>query len=341
MPRKISPDRTYGEKIIALFAKLLFSNEKHSLIELSRMLHCSKQTVMRMVDDITLGYSVHLDSTKEEGKRYYQIKKKSTRIPMTNISESELHVLQMCRAFTEHLLGRQFFDEAALALIKSQALLPDGKTVSSKHFASYIPGRIDYTPQHEIIRTLIKSMDEKKVCKVTYKAIMAKRAKTFYIKPLKIFSHKDTIYLHARIAKYPGKPYKEPSFDPLIAIQRIKNMEITDRSFEFPANYDFEKKFNENFGVIKEDAFDVAIEFSGFAANYVNERIWSPDQKITKKKGDKIKLAFTASSAPELISWILSFGAEAEVIKPDWLIEEVSGEIENMRQLYVRSDLNT
>jgi predicted DNA-binding transcriptional regulator YafY len=163
---------------------------------------------------------------------------------------------------------------------------------------------------------------------------MAKRAKTFYIKSLKIFSHKDTIYLHARIAKYPGKPYKEPTFNPLMAIQRIKKLEITDRSFEFPTNYDFEKTFNENFGVIKEDAYEVAIEFSGFAARYVNERIWSPDQKITKKKGDKIKLAFTASSVSELISWILSFGAEAKVIKPDWLIEKVSGEIDNLQKLY-------
>ena len=94
---------------------------------------------------------------------------------------------------------------------------------------------------------LIKAMDEKKICKTAYKRIMADRAKTFFIKPLKIFSQKDTIYLHARMAIYPGKPYKEPDFDPLLAIHRIKNLELTERSFEFPKDYDLEKFLNTDF----------------------------------------------------------------------------------------------
>lgn len=334
MPKKTDPDRTYGQNIIALFAKLLFSNEKHSLIDLSRMLNCSKQSVMRMVDDITSFYDVPLTESYEGKRKYYEIKKSHGAAPLVNISESELHVLQMCRAFTEQLLGRQLFDEASRALLKSQALLPDGKTVSSKHFASFIPGSIDYTAQHEIIRSLIKAMDEKKVCKITYKSIMAQKAKTFYIKPLKIFSHKDTIYLHARMAKYPGKLYKEPRYDPLLAIQRIKNIEITDTFFEFPANYDFEKIFNENFGVIKEKAFEVTIELSGYAAQYAGERTWSADQKITSRKDGKIKLTFTASSTPELFAWILSFGAEAKILKPDFLVEEVQSRIKKMINQY-------
>jgi len=334
MPKKIAPDIKYGQKIITLFAKLMFSNEKHSLVDLSRMLDCSKQSVMRMVDEITSYYDVPLTESFEGRRKYYQIKKRPGALPMVNISESELHVLQMCRAFTENLLGRRLFDEASRALLKSQALLPDGKTVSSKHFASFIPGSIDYTAQHEILRSLIKSMDEKNVCKISYKSIMAKKAKTIYIKPLKIFSHKDTIYLHARMAKYPGKVYREPTFDPLLALQRIIELEITDTFFEFPADYDFEKIFNENFGVIKEKAFKVVIEFSGYAAQYVDERVWSPDQKIAQKKDGKVELTFTASSAPELTSWILSFGAEAKVIKPDWLVEDVVGEIKTMGGSY-------
>ena len=70
---------------------------------------------------------------------------------------------------------------------------------------------------------------------------MAARTKTFYIKPLKIFSHKDSVYVHACLARAPGKPYREPEFNPLLAIHRIKKVELTDRLFEFPKNYDFEK----------------------------------------------------------------------------------------------------
>ena len=65
------------------------------------------------------------------------------------------------------------------------------------------------------------------------------------------------------------------------------------------------------------------MEFTGYAAEYVAERIWSPDQKLIKKKDGTVKLKFSASSAPELISWVLSFGDEAKVLKPNWLIDRI------------------
>ena len=334
MPKKINSDSKYGQKIITLFAKLMFSNEKHSLVDLARTLECSKQSVMRMIDDITMFYGVQLTESYEGKRKYYQIAQKPGAVPLVSMSESEFHVLQMCRAFTEHLLGRQLFGEAAQALMKSQALLPEDNVVSGKHFASLIPGNIDYTPHHRNIRTLIRAMDEKKVCRIAYLSLMSESAKTFYIKPLKIFSHKDTVYLHARMAKSPGKPYKEPKYDPLLAIHRIKELEITDRTYDFPANYDFEKTFNQNFGVIKEKAFDVVLEFQGYAAKYVSERTWSPGQEIAQLSGGKIRLTFTTSSRPELVSWILSFGAEAKVLAPEWLVAEVSSVIREMAGKY-------
>jgi len=181
MPRKRDYDRTYGQKIISLFAKLLFSRRGHSLIELSQMMNCSKQSIMRMVDDITMSYDVEISESYEGRRKYYQIKRAPGSIAPINLSESELSVLQMCRAFTEHLLGGKLFEEAARALGKSQTLVPGGKAVSSRHFASFIPGTIDYTPHHQSIHSLIRAMEERKICKITYKSIMAKRAKPFYI----------------------------------------------------------------------------------------------------------------------------------------------------------------
>ena len=339
MPEKRDPYSSYGRKIISLFAKLLFSRQSHSLIELSRMLSCSKQTVLRLVDDIRLAYGVDIEESIENRRKYYRIKRKIGVDPSLNLTETEISVLHMCRAFTEHLLGRQLFEEAAQALGKSQAHLSGNSRIDSRHFASFIPGTIDYTPHHQSIHLLIRAMEDRKVCKIIYKSIMAKSAKTFYIKPLKIFSHKDTIYLHVRMARYPGKPYKEPDFDPLLAIHRIINLEITEKSFEFPKDYDFEKTFNQNFGVIKDDAFKVELEFTGYPAKYVAERIWSPDQKLTKKKDGTVKLRFSASSKPELISWILSFGDEVKVIKPKWLVEIIKDSISKMKNVYYNFNL--
>jgi predicted DNA-binding transcriptional regulator YafY len=337
MPEKKDYYSSYGQKLITLFAKLLFTQRSHSLIELSRMLNCSKQTVMRLVDDIRRSYGVKIEEFLEGKRKYYRIKRLSGSIPSINVTESELNALYMCKAFTEHLMGKKSFDEASQALEKNQAILAPEKVPSPDHFASFISGSIDYTPHQDTIRVLIDAMDNGRICRVTYKSIMAARAKTFYIKPLKIFSHIDSVYVHACLARTPGKPYSEPEFDPLLAIHRIKKVEITDRLFEYPKNYDFEKTFKQNFGVIKEDAFEVEVEFTGWAACFVSERIWSPDQKIHKSNG-KTKLTFSASSEPELISWVLSFGDEATILKPRWLYERVSKSINLMQRKYKRTD---
>lgn len=333
MPEKRDYYSSYGQKLISLFAKLLFTQRSHSLIELARMLNCSKQTVLRLVDDIRRSYGVEIEEFLEGKRKYYRIKRLSKNTPSLNITESELSALYMCKTFAEHLMGKEMFAEASRALEKNQSHLSAENQVATQHFASFKTGSIDYTPHQDSIRILIEAMDNNKICKITYKSMMASRAKSFYIKPLKIFSHKDSVYLHAHLARTPGKPYCQPEFNPLLAVHRIKKVEITERLFAYPKNYDFDKAFKQNFGVIKENAFNVEVEFTGWAAKYVSERIWSPDQKIVQNNG-KTVLTFSSSSEPELISWVLSFGGEARLNKPQRLVNEAKDLIANMKQNY-------
>ena len=116
-------------------------------------------------------------------------------------------------------------------------------------------------------------------------------------------------------------------------------MEITERFFEFPKKYDFDKVFKQNFGVIKENAIDVEIEFKGYFAKYVAERIWSPGQSIHKKNG-KTNLQFSAASKSELLSWVMSFGGDAKVLKPEWLIKDIEQELQIMQSSYINTKRN-
>ena len=304
-----------------------------SLRSHSRMLKCSKQTVLRLVDDIRRSYGVEIEEFLEGKRKYYRIKHFRNGTPSLNITASELSALCMCKTFAEHLMGKEMFEEASRAIEKSQANQSVEKLEAFQHFDSFRSGSIDYSPYQETIHSLIEAMDERKICRVTYKSIIATKAKSFYIKPLKIFSHKDSVYVHAQLARAPGKTYVKPQFDPLLAIHRIKKVELTERKFKFPANYDFDKAFKQNFGVIKEDAFKLEVEFTGWAARYVSERIWSPDQKIHKKNG-KMKITFSASSEPEVTSWVLSFCDEAKVLKPIWLKNNIKSKISSMSDVY-------
>ena len=336
MPPKIQSDKDHGQKVIELFFKLFFSPYEYSLTELAVELECSKQTVGRIIDKINYSIEgIKIEDFTRNRKRYFKINKEDIPVKAMNLSQSEYGLLQMCCSFTRHLMGKEAFDQAVAALGKSQVLIKDKKTISSKHFASFIPGTIDYSEHQKIIKDLTLAMENKKVCKLTYQSLWNQKATQFYIKPLKLFSKNDTIYLHAQMAKAPGKIYKEPDYDPLLVVHRMQNIEVTDTSFEFPENFDFEKMFNRNFGVMKEDAFQIKIEFSGYAAKHVRERIWSEDQVINEKGDGVLELTFTATSDIEALSWVLSFGHEARVLEPDWFVEDVREELKKIIQMYL------
>ncbi len=72
-----------------------------------------------------------------------------------------------------------------------------------------------------------------------------------------------------------------------------------------------------------ETPFKVRIEFAGWSAAFVSERVWSPDQKMVRKRDGKIELEFSAFSECELIGWVLSFGDEARLVRPVRLRERI------------------
>lgn len=334
MPDKISPYASYGEKIIKLFAKLLFTGQSYSLTELSRMLVCSKQTVLRLMEDIRRSYGVEIEETVVDRNKFYRLKKPGKVPPTLALTGSEMSVLLMCQAFARHLLGNALFEEASTALEKNRALAGPSPEGTGQHFTSYRPGSIDYTPHEESIKTLLKAMEQSRICKVGYRSLLSDRSKTFLVMPLKIFSHNDSMYLSARFAGKPGKKDARREYDPLLAIHRLSAVEMTGDTFEFPADYDFEQIYNHNFGIIKSSAFKVEAEFTGLAARYVSERLWSPDQEIERVDDTTIRLVFSASSEKELVSWVLSFGDEARVVRPEYLAGKIKMALEKMLAKY-------
>jgi predicted DNA-binding transcriptional regulator YafY len=356
MQNRLNPDRTRGMNLISLFAKLFFSAREYSLIALAQELDCSKQTVISLIEELQNQHWIIIDSELRRGRRYYRMRRSNLGKTRMALTDEEMEVLLMCRAFTGHLLGRDQFDIAMSAIHKSRQLMEQGGGADTgwgagqatdggdeafsaglagdAPFGIYRPGAIDYTPHQKHWHTLLEAMDKGRVCEITYKKVLEKKAKRSRIKPLKIFSHRESIYVHARYAKMPGELFKPAPYDPLLALHRIQSVEMTDTPFKMPADYDFEKVFNQHFGVIKGSKFKVKAELSGWAAGYMAERRLSPDQKITRRRGGKMLFEFSATSEPEVMGWILSFGEEAKLLEPEALVTKLRAQLEAVLGFY-------
>jgi len=54
-----------------------------------------------------------------------------------------------------------------------------------------------------------------------------------------------------------------------------------------------------------------------------------------KKADGKIRLIFSSSSEYKLTGWALSFADEARVVKPKWLVKEVSQTIKKIKRVFM------
>lgn len=343
MQTRKSPDRSYGEKLVRLVAKLMFTGQKHSLTDLAKSLGCSKQTVLRLIDDITHAWAVPLRDELRDGRKWVWIERDGRGVPepAALLSETEHRTLQMCRAFTEHLLGRETFDEFERAIEKSGHHLPAGVEDAGAVFGVVRSGVIDYTRHEDLLRTLLQGMEERRVCEVRYRGLGAPAAKTFHIKPLKVFAHRETVYVHARRAMSPGKPYKAPTYDPLLALHRFEGVTLTDTPFRRPPGYDFDKVMNRGFGIWTQKRFRVVLELEGWAAAWARERTWSPDQRVEDLRDGRLRLSFWSTSEPEVVALVLGFGAQARLCEPAPLVEQVRAELGLMAGLYAKGGAAT
>jgi predicted DNA-binding transcriptional regulator YafY len=101
-----------------------------------------------------------------------------------------------------------------------------------------------------------------------------------------------------------------------------------ERHFEVPESFDFDAMVGSAFGVIHEpETQRIRVRFEPGWATWVGERTWHPTQKLEKLDGGRLELTMEVAGHSEVLSWVLSFGAGAEVLEPESLRREVAAEL--------------
>lgn len=112
----------------------------------------------------------------------------------------------------------------------------------------------------------------------------------------------------------------------MLAVERIGLIETTDAAFVYPADFDPEALLDRSFGMFYDDPLEVKIWFSAGQARYIRERQWAQEQKITKRKDGSIVLWMKTSGWWDVKKWVLSFGADAAVLEPVEMRDEIREE---------------
>ena len=110
----------------------------------------------------------------------------------------------------------------------------------------------------------------------------------------------------------------------LFSLNRIKNISVTDETFELPDDYEFSSHCDGGrFGsFIGDEPVDFVIDFYGESREYVKEYIWADNQKLKEfDNEDKTRISLTTSQVFPVLEWVLAQGGNAIPVSPDWFVK--------------------
>ena len=328
MPSKKDPYSSAGQKVLGLYALLLFSGRSYSLPQLAELFHCSKQTILRMMEEIDRHHRLEVDSWHEGGRKWYRARPLRKR-PNVTLNVEDIQQLLLCRDVVRQLLPQDLGRRLGETVEKAAVLLPDYETrqdalESITHFQP--KGMVDYTGHQAQIETLFKAIRERRVCDIVYRAPEWTRSRSLTVAPYRFIVFREAFYVQCRPESALDPP--DPGQDRTLAVHRMASVTSSDRRFNTIADNGIPA--SDAFGLSREAPFQVVVDFVPKAAMYVRERIWSRDQVIQPLPGGGVRLSFTAASRPEVLAWVLSFGGEAVLQSPSDLREELCRRLEAM-----------
>jgi len=193
-------------------------------------------------------------------------------------------------------------------------------------FENYSAGNFDYAPHGETINNLITAIVHKTKCKVTYYNPNEQKDKTFHIEPERMVHYNGGLYVIVYLRYY-------KSFI-MLAIQRIKNLEILKETFKNDHPFNEKEYWKGKFGLFPGDQVEVKLRFDKGIRHHIEGRTWHSSQTVESDKKGNLILTMKVGITPELISWILGWRKYVKIIEPKVLIDQIKKSAEEINKLY-------
>jgi len=327
-------DATPSQRVLGLYSLLLLSGREYSLSQLAEMFGCTKQTVLRMADQVEAFCGMNLERSIKGGQRMYRIRAPRDR-PRVSLSPEDIQQLLLCRDLVMHLLPKGTVQHLFEVISRTTVLLPDfdDREYALESFSTAkFKGVIDYTPHQGTIETLMQAIREGLTCRLVYQPAGGREAERRFA-PVKLMAYREAMYVLGFKLEGTGPP--GPEHARTLAVHRIRSTELLDEAIPEELPDPAEPGL---FGFRMSETFRVKVKFAACVADYVCERQWSEDQKLTRQKNGKVVLEFSAQSEPEVVSWILGFGSTAELLAPRRLLKRLQAEVAALAQKYCPSE---
>jgi proteasome accessory factor B len=274
-----------------------------------------------------------LEQSDGTSERTWQLPLGYKGLPQIAISPYELMSLHLAKSHLAYLKGTPFVEDLDSVIAKVEAGLP-AKTANHlerivRAFTPLQRGTRSYAGNNDLLHQLRKALLLQLTVELTYKKPYVDKATKYRVNPYALLLYEHGLYVRG----YSHRSHAERQF----AVDRMKQVTLSEDRFEIPASYSSTERYAQQFGLIEEQPQKVRIWFSRDVAHLMSERQWHPSQRIKKLKNGSVELSFHAGGLDEIAWWVLSWGKEAKVLSPPKLVKIMTDQLLKSLKHYSRA----
>lgn len=315
--------------MIALLQRLQ-SGQGENADGLANACDVSRRTVFRDIESLKeAGVPIEFDSSDQK----YRIDAAHFLQP-TNLTLEEALSVVMLAGRVGDLERDSVFSAAISAASKIEASLPAGMQDQLREVAE----AVDYRPpaanplneKSEVYRTLLTASVKHRVVQMDYNCLTEFREFTSTVHPYHLLFQERSWYLIG----YSPRHESIRTFN----LGRIRNAALTDERFERPESFSIKKHLRNAWRLMADEGPDsvVHLHFTAVVARNVSEVLWHPTQKAQFRDDGSLDFYVTVSGLREILWWILGYGDQVEVLKPEKLRTMVARRLRTAAERYAR-----
>ncbi len=178
-----------------------------------------------------------------------------------------------------------------------------------------------------VIDSLNQAISESRRVRITYKKPSASETEVHEVDPYRMVFRKRALYLEGYSAtRREIRTYR---------VSRIREARPTAMSFQRRDEYDLAARSRSIFSVFSgKPPQKTAVRFSRKARPYIEETLWHHSQQLSQTDDGGVVLTMEVAEPKEVLWWAFEWGAEAEILEPEWLRQFAMEEIRRMMAKY-------
>ncbi len=306
---------------------LLQAGKGHNAAQLAAACQVSRRTIFRDLDVLRqAGVPLLFD----DQHNVYRIPGTYFLPPTNFTTEEALAVIVLCYEMGS---GSRlpFYEAAQSAALKLEGSLPGRvreqlRDVSSAVQIKLAPGnRLE--GQMPIYRQLLASIAVRQPVRIEYDSYSDAQVMTLKLCPYRMLFSRRSWYVIGRSSLH----REVRTFN----IGRIRWLEVLDERFHVPRGFSIERYLGNAWHLIPDGPdTDVVVRFTPLVARNVAEVGWHRTQRITWREDGSLDFQVRVAGVREISWWILGYGDQAEVIKPQRLRQLIAEHAGRLVEMY-------